>query len=91
MRIHCPYCGERDASEFAYLGAADLRRPDASAAGATDSFYDYVYLRDNPADVLAELWYHTSGCHSWLRVERDTRTHIIHAAAYASAMPRETD
>jgi heterotetrameric sarcosine oxidase delta subunit len=84
MRIKCPYCGERDAQEFAYLGAADPKRPDPDAEGAADAFYDYVYLRENPAGVIAELWYHTAGCHSWLRVERDTRTHIIHGVVYAS-------
>jgi methylglutamate dehydrogenase subunit B len=84
MRIKCPYCGERDAQEFAYLGAADPKRPDPEVEGAADAFYQYVYLRENPAGVLAELWYHTAGCHSWLRVERDTRTHVIHSVAYAS-------
>ncbi len=84
MRIKCPYCGERDAQEFAYLGAADPKRPDPDAEGAAGAFYDYVYLRENPAGILAEFWYHTGGCHSWLRVERDTRTHIIHSVAYAS-------
>jgi methylglutamate dehydrogenase subunit B len=87
MRIKCPYCGERDAQEFAYLGAADPKRPDPDAEGAAEAFYDYVYLRENPAGVIAELWYHTAGCHSWLRVERDTRTHIIHDVDYA--LPHE--
>ena len=34
MRIDCPYCGERDADEFAYLGAASLERPDPRRADA---------------------------------------------------------
>jgi sarcosine oxidase subunit delta len=84
MRIKCPYCGERDAQEFAYLGAADPKRPDPGAEDAPAAFFEYAYLRDNPAGLLAELWYHASGCHSWLRVERDTRTHIIHSVAFAS-------
>jgi sarcosine oxidase subunit delta len=84
MRIKCPYCGERDASEFAYLGAADLKRPDPQADGAEDAFYEYVYLRENPAGPNAELWYHHAGCHSWLRVVRDTRNHVIQSVAFAS-------
>ncbi len=84
MLIKCPYCGTRDAQEFAYLGAADLRRPDPAGEGAEEAFYEYVYLRENPAGVLAELWYHTAGCHSWLRVLRDTRTHIIHGVTFAT-------
>lgn len=85
MRIKCPYCGERDAEEFSYLGAAKLKRPDPGAANAGPAFYEYVYLRDNPAGLNAELWYHCAGCRSWLIVERDTRTHEITSVASASS------
>ena len=89
MRIKCPYCGERDAEEFGYLGAGDLARPDPSAAGAPEAFYDYVYLRDNPAGPMAELWYHRGGCRRWLVVERDTRSHAILSAVFANPAPDE--
>lgn len=82
MRIRCPFCGERDASEFTYLGDAGSRRPDPAAPDAQAQFFDAVYLRDNPAGRHEELWYHGSGCRSWLRVTRDTRTHEIFAADY---------
>ncbi len=75
MRIQCPFCGERDLSEFSYLGAAAFIRPDPDASQA--AFYEAVYLRDNPAGPHEELWYHASGCRSWLRVTRNTRTHEI--------------
>lgn len=83
MRIHCPYCGERDASEFSYRGDATLARPNASAADAMDAFTAYVYLRRNPAGAHREHWYHGAGCHSWLVVERDTRTHEILSTSLA--------
>ena len=85
MRIPCPFCGNRDLSEFAYLGDAAFRRPSAIAQGAEQRFVDAVYLRDNPAGLHSELWYHTFGCRSWLRVTRDTRTHEILASAFAGA------
>ena len=86
MRIHGPYRGMRDVAEFTYLGAADLKRPDPSAADAHQAFFEYAYLRDNPAGPFAELWYHGGGCRSWLRVVRDTRTHeTLSAALEASA------
>jgi sarcosine oxidase subunit delta len=91
MKIRCPYCGERDAHEFAYLGAAGLKRPDPAAAEAATAFFEYVYLRDNPAGPAAELWYHRSGCRRWLSVERDTRTHEILSVAYADAAAAEKD
>lgn len=91
MRIKCPYCGERDSGEFTYRGAADLKRPDPQAANAQQAFFEYVYVRDNPAGPHAELWYHGGGCRAWLRVERDTRTHEILSTAYASAPPRDAE
>ena len=37
--------------------------------------------------LLREYWYHGAGCHGWLVVERDTRTHRIIAASMARAEP----
>ena len=77
MRIPCPHCGSRDAREFSYTGDATLRRPDPEAPDARESFVDYVYLRDNPAGLHRELWYHGFGCQAYLVVTRDTRDHAI--------------
>ena len=83
MRIPCPHCGTRDVREFAYLGDATVQLPDAGAADALERFAAYVYLRDNPAGVQRELWYHGGGCHAWLTVTRDTLTHAISAVIAA--------
>jgi sarcosine oxidase subunit delta len=83
MRIRCPFCGERDAHEFAYLGDAKVSRPQPDASDAAALFFEAVYLRDNPAGPHEELWYHTAGCRSWLRVTRDTLTHEILAVQLA--------
>ena len=83
MRIPCPYCGERDYSEFSYLGDAGFRRPDPQAPDAARLYYEAVYLRDNPAGPHEELWFHAHGCRSWLRVRRNTLTHEILAVGYA--------
>ena len=77
MRIPCPHCGPRGHEEFAYYGDATPVRPDPAGADAERAFCDYVYLRDNPAGVHRELWYHAHGCQAWLIVERDTRTHAV--------------
>ena len=77
MRIHCPHCGPRGHEEFSYYGDASVRRPDATVEKAEAAFADYVYLRDNPAGRIRELWYHAQGCQMWLIVDRDTRTHVI--------------
>jgi sarcosine oxidase subunit delta len=81
MRIPCPFCGERDAAEFTYRGDAAPQRPqDGQSEGA---FFDYVYLRDNPAGPIDEYWYHGQGCRAWIVVTRDTRSHAISGARLA--------
>jgi len=89
MRIKCPHCGERDAEEFSYRGAAGLERPDPHAPGAAAAFLDYIYMRDNPAGPLCELWYHHAGCRRWLVVTRDTRDHAITSVAFPPGAPQE--
>jgi heterotetrameric sarcosine oxidase delta subunit len=87
MRIGCPLCGERDAQEFTYLGDARPKRPVPGGDAAADlsAMTEYAYSRENPAGPLREFWYHAAGCHAWLVVTRNTRTHEILAVETASA------
>lgn len=85
MLIPHPLLGPRDAQEFTYLGdAALLDRPDPARDDAENAFSDYVFLRDNPAGVHRELWFHEQGDRSWLIVTRNTVTHEILKAELAS-------
>ena len=84
MRIPCPFCGSRDIHEFIYRGDGNLARPVSDEA----AFYEYVYLRNNPAGQLAEHWYHANGCRNWLLVMRNTLTHKITSAVLARGMRR---
>ena len=87
MRLACPWCGVRDIREFTCRGAAvalDRPVPDAGEA-AWDA---YLHLRDNPAGVGRELWYHGGGCGAWLVVTRDTVTHEVFACEAASAVEK---
>jgi heterotetrameric sarcosine oxidase delta subunit len=82
LRITCPWCGERDETEFHYRGDAGRQRP-ASGASAED-FTRYVYERDNPFGWHLEWWLHVGGCRQLLKVLRHTLTHEIHAAVPAA-------
>ena len=78
MIINHPLLGPRDAQEFTYLGDASLiDRPNWQAEDAAEQFYNYQYLRNNPAGEHRELWFHEGGDRSWLVVTRNTITHEI--------------
>src|SRR5699024_7236700 len=87
LRIPCPWCGERDHTEFIYGGdastpwPADPLAPAATAVSGTagDRAPD-LYRRDNPAGRHLEYWQHVRGCRRWLVVERDTVSHEIFSA-----------
>ncbi len=84
MIINHPHLGPRDAAEFTILGDAGLlKRPDWQADDADDAFYEYLYLRDNPAGLHRELWFHEQGDRSWLVVTRNTVTHEVVDVALA--------
>ena len=87
--INHPLLGPRDAQEFTYLGDASLiERPDWSAEDANEQYYAYAYLRDNPAGLHRELWFHEQGDRSWLVVTRNTLTHEITRVELASDVAR---
>ena len=76
MRIPCPLCGSRDRREFYYYGSEDyLNRP--TDQGSIDELDNHLFLRDNPAGITRDLWYHETGCTSWLIVTRNTITHEV--------------
>ncbi len=92
MLIPHPILGPRDAQEFTYLGdAALMLRPDPTQDNAEAAFSEYVYLRDNPAGIHQELWFHEQGDRSWLVVTRNTITHEILSAELASDVKRKLE
>lgn len=84
MRIPCPFCGDRDVSEFSVRGEVPATpRPDADAPGSADAMARHLFTRVNPAGPNREHWHHAAGCRAWLVVERDTRTHAVLAVGFA--------
>lgn len=75
MRLDCPCCGIRDRREYTYYGASVYLDRPAGDAGL-DAWDSYLHLRDNPAGVTRDLWYHDP-CATWLEVTRNTVTHEI--------------
>ncbi|MEQ8966531.1 MAG: sarcosine oxidase subunit delta [Azospirillaceae bacterium] len=75
--IDCPWCGERDQSEFKCGGEAHIRRPAAPAALSDAEWADYVFFRTNPKGIHFERWAHVHGCRRWFNVARDTANDVI--------------
>jgi heterotetrameric sarcosine oxidase delta subunit len=92
LRIPCPWCGERDETEFRYRGDAGHSRPAADAR--LDEFTAFVYRRDNPRGWHLEWWLHVGGCRKLLKVVRHTVSHEIRAVCSADEavpLPEEVD
>ena len=79
LLISCPYCGERDESEFSYGGEAHIARPSDPDALSDEAWADYLFMRTNPKGAHLERWCHAEGCRRWFNVRRDTVTHAITA------------
>lgn len=76
MRIPCPICGSRDRREFYYYGTENyLNRP--TDQGTVEDLDNHLFLRDNPAGVTRDIWYHEMGCTAWMIVTRNTITHDV--------------
>lgn len=89
MIINHPLLGPRDGSEFVYKGDANLiHRPDWQEPEALQAFFEYGYLRENPAGLHRELWFHEGGDRSWLVVTRNITTHEITSVELASQVAR---
>ena len=89
LLIPCPWCGPRNQVEFTYGGDATVKRPPPDAP--METWFAFVYLRDNPCGPHQELWLHSAGCLQWFKVRRDTRTHdILASARMDEALPGAT-
>jgi len=81
IRIKCPFCGERDHSEFTYGGDAAIVYPELDAS--VQEWVEAIFFRENICGKQIETWHHTNGCRSWLKVERNTLTHEIFSVELA--------
>lgn len=75
--IRCPWCGERDTSEFAHGGEAHIARPTDAEKIEDSDWADYLFLRTNPKGIFAERWNHQAGCRRWFNMLRNTATDDI--------------
>ena len=89
--INCPWCGERDLSEFAYGGEAHIDRPVKSEEMSDAEWAEFVFMRSNPKGVLAERWNHASACRRWFNMLRNTATDDILAVYKIGEKPPKVE
>ncbi len=75
--IKCPWCGDRDQTEFTCHGEAHIERPTDPDALSEAEWGGYVFFRKNPKGDHLERWVHSHGCKRWFNVKRNTVTDII--------------
>ncbi len=75
LLISCPYCGERNESEFMHGGPARVARPHDPGAMHDAEWVDYLTVPHNPMGPVDEKWWHVRGCGAWITLRRDTVTH----------------
>ena len=87
LLIACPYCGDRDETEFHYGGEAHVPYPGDPEALTDAEWAEYLFVRANPKGPFAERWSHAAGCRRWFNVLRHTATHEI-LATYPAGQPK---
>ncbi|MCB2134890.1 MAG: sarcosine oxidase subunit delta [Rhodobacteraceae bacterium] len=82
--IPCPHCGPRDEGEFDHGGPVRTLPALDGAASAAD-WQRALHLPAADPGPMRQLWFHRSGCETWVEVTRDPSTHCISAARPAGA------
>jgi sarcosine oxidase subunit delta len=79
LLIECPWCGQRDETEFNCVGEAHIVRPLETGKLSDEKWADYLFMRKNPKGAHREQWLHSAGCRRYFNAERDTVTYQISA------------
>jgi len=76
LLINCPFCKNRNETEFVYGGPVGMNRPDPNISTDTE-WVEYLTLVPNPTGPVQEYWWHARGCGKWFAITRNTVTHDI--------------
>ncbi|MCP5072862.1 MAG: sarcosine oxidase subunit delta [Rhodobacteraceae bacterium] len=86
LQLECPWCGNRNQTEFSYGGEAHIDRPLQPTEKSDADWGQYVFFRANPKGFHRERWMHAQGCRRWFNLMRHTVSNEIKG----SYMPGET-
>jgi len=88
--IKCPYCGERDQTEFSCHGESHIALPENPNEVSDKEWGEYLFFRSNPKGMHYERWTHDHGCRQWFNVQRHTVTDKI-IQTYKMGEPKPED
>ena len=77
LNIPCPFCGNRNESEFIHGGPAKAARPENLADISDADWVHYLTVPRNVVGPINEFWWHVRGCGKWFTLTRNTLTHEI--------------
>ena len=89
--INCPFCGEREQSEFIAGGEAHIERPKQPTELSDDEWAEYLFMRKNIKGIQFERWVHTHGCRKWFNVVRNTVTNEIFEIYPSGSLPKSPE
>ncbi|MBT1159585.1 sarcosine oxidase subunit delta [Aminobacter anthyllidis] len=75
--ICCPFCGNRDETEFRFAVEAGKRR--GSVSSSPDEWAKYLYFQNNVKGDTREVWMHLT-CGELFILSRNSVTHSIHGS-----------
>ena len=77
----CPFCGERDETEFHFIVEAGKPRPEPAENVGDQEWARYLHLGKAPKGEASEIWLHTT-CGLCFRMTRDTVTREVLSSEY---------
>ena len=77
LLIKCPWCGDREETEFHYGGEAHIERPVEPDKLDDTLWADYLFATANTKGLFLERWVHESGCRRWFNMSRNTATNEV--------------
>ena len=67
----CPFCGERNETEFHFVSEAGKVRPEPAREVTPELWASYLHTKNNPRGASREIWRHL-GCGELFAMRRDT-------------------
>lgn len=69
--FNCPFCGERDESEFHFATEAGKPRPEPAEKVSDRRWAEYLHMHAAPRGEAREIWIHLT-CGEFFLMTRDT-------------------